>query len=235
MRVRAAVLADALPAACERLDAAARGAAVAGLWTGAVPPGGADDHVALDADASAEAVAAAFVRGADVPFAALFPQPWRRLALPAYAFQRRHFNVPPRPRPPATDAHAPPAPAAATDVRARVHAAAPAARAALLARHVQERCAAVLRLDPDEIAPDEPLADLGFDSLRAAELAAALERDLGVPLPFADLVDGASAADVGAAIARRWHDAATGATAPAAGAAAPRAAARHGPEARGDG
>ncbi|MGE5461498.1 MAG: acyl carrier protein [Solirubrobacterales bacterium] len=36
--------------------------------------------------------------------------------------------------------------------------------------------------DPGSIAPETPLADLGFDSLAFAELALALEEELGIDL-----------------------------------------------------
>jgi aryl carrier-like protein len=130
------------------------------------------------------------------------PAAWRRLPLPTYPFQRRSFRVVPGDAP--IVAAPLPGPGA---LQATLAAAAPEARVALLAQHVQARCAAVLRLLPHEVDVDEPLADHGFDSLRAAELAAQLERDAGVALPFVELVDGATARDVAAAIARRWHTA----------------------------
>jgi acyl carrier protein len=73
---------------------------------------------------------------------------------------------------------------------------------------VRAVAAAVLQLAVEDIASDEPLAEHGFDSMRAVELATRLERDLGIPLPFVELVDGASARDVATAIARRSDGAA---------------------------
>ncbi len=200
LRVRAALLADELPALVQRLEAASRGDAASGVWRGVAAPGDAPPHD-VQPGSSAEAIASAFVAGAELPWTGLLPRTFRRLPLPAYAFQRRPFR--------ATSSAAEPLPAPA-DLRGRLAQTPAAERAALLALHVQASCAAVLRLQPDEVSLDEPLADYGFDSMRAAELAAQLERDAGIPLPFVELMDGATAADVGAAIARRWNAAPPG-------------------------
>ena len=51
----------------------------------------------------------------------------------------------------------------------------------------------------------EDMIGYGFDSMRTVELANRLERDLGLVMPFADLIDGATVQDVAAAIDRRWQ------------------------------
>lgn len=56
--------------------------------------------------------------------------------------------------------------------------------------------------DPGSIAPETPLADLGFDSLAFAELALALEEELGIDLGEAMLDGSGAVADVLEAVAR---------------------------------
>jgi acyl transferase domain-containing protein len=205
MRTRAAFVADTMPALVARLAAVSRGEAADGAWVATVAAGD-PPHIAVDTTSDAASIARAFVAGADVPWAQLLPPTWQRLPLPTYPFQRRPFRVfaSPSPATAPTNVTAPPIASDAASVRARVAAAPPETRAALLAQHVQQTCAAVLRLPVHEVAPDEPLAEHGFDSLRAAELAQRLEAELGLALPFVELLDGATALDVGAAIARRW-------------------------------
>lgn len=55
-------------------------------------------------------------------------------------------------------------------------------RAAHLTRYLRERVAAVLGLDITGVAVDQPLTDLGFDSLMALELRNRCEAGLGVRL-----------------------------------------------------
>lgn len=56
--------------------------------------------------------------------------------------------------------------------------------------------------DPGSIAPETPLADLGFDSLAFAELALALEEELSIDLGEAMLDGSGAVADVLEAVAR---------------------------------
>jgi acyl transferase domain-containing protein len=203
-RVRLAALADQPAALRRRLLAAANGETTDGLWTGTVGTAEPPPHE-LGPDSTPAAIAAAFVQGAAVPWPTWLPAATNRLPLPTYAFQRRPFRAP--------TAAAAPSPAAAADVpvaelRRRLQAGASAERAAWLTDHVRAVAAAVLQLAVEDIASDEPLAEHGFDSMRAVELATRLERDLGIPLPFVELVDGASARDVATAIARRSDGAA---------------------------
>lgn len=203
-RVRAAVLADTLTQLAQRLQAAADGEACPGVVHGTVPPGDPPtDVVAPTADFAT--LAAAWTKGVPIAWAERLPRQRRLLALPTYPFQRRPFRVALRPLASVSN----PATAVASDatvvapIRGRALAAPADARALLLTQHVQTVCADLLRLNEDEIGSDEPLAEFGFDSMRAAELATRLERELGVELPLVELRDGATAADVGAAIARR--------------------------------
>lgn len=59
-----------------------------------------------------------------------------------------------------------------------------------LMAHIQAEIAEVLGYDsPDEIALDQPLADLGVDSLMAVELANQLEHNLGPTIPASFLFE----------------------------------------------
>ncbi|MEA3115142.1 MAG: phthiocerol/phenolphthiocerol synthesis type-I polyketide synthase, partial [Caballeronia sp.] len=55
-------------------------------------------------------------------------------------------------------------------------------RRALSLARVREHGARVLGTSATQISVDQPLADLGLDSLMAVELATRLERDLGQPV-----------------------------------------------------
>jgi acyl carrier protein len=76
------------------------------------------------------------------------------------------------------------------ELRVQLAHAAPSQRRGLLVRHVVNRIAAVLRLaDPDAIDLDQPLVELGIDSLMALELRNTFARGAGCPLPATLLFD----------------------------------------------
>jgi len=60
---------------------------------------------------------------------------------------------------------------------------------ALLRRHAVEELARILRLPPEAVAADAPVAGLGLDSLGGLELRVALERRLGVQVPLAAVTE----------------------------------------------
>jgi acyl carrier protein len=75
------------------------------------------------------------------------------------------------------------------DLRAELRALpAEEARARLLAL-AREEIARILRLPPEAVAPDAPVARLGLDSLGGLELRMALERRLGVQVPLAAVTE----------------------------------------------
>ncbi|HEX5051955.1 MAG TPA: beta-ketoacyl synthase N-terminal-like domain-containing protein [Planctomycetota bacterium] len=209
-RCRAAVVAAQTSEAAELLQAIADGRREPGTCTGTAVA----DAAAPAAGAPAAAVAEAFVRGGTIAWHERYPDPFPRLPLPTYTFQRSTFQVPftaASAAPPARQVDGPTTPApGATTLRARLAAVAPGERVAMLAGHVRAACARILRLEPGELRDDEPLLDYGFDSMRAVELATRLEHDLGLSMPFADLIDGATMQDVAAAIDARWAAAAQG-------------------------
>ncbi|HYW27794.1 MAG TPA: acyl carrier protein [Terriglobales bacterium] len=72
---------------------------------------------------------------------------------------------------------------------------------ALLPR-LQEAFAGYLGLQPDEVAPDRPIDELGLDSLTAAQLALDIEDRLGVSVFLNDLSGRETLAELAAAAVR---------------------------------
>jgi SAM-dependent methyltransferase/acyl carrier protein len=66
------------------------------------------------------------------------------------------------------------------DVRAQLDEAMEDEREGILVHAVRQAIAHVLRIDPDRLPRDQPLLDLGFDSLMALELRNVLRRSLGL-------------------------------------------------------
>jgi acyl carrier protein len=77
---------------------------------------------------------------------------------------------------------------AASDWRNRIEAAAPAEKEAVIAQAVREVVGAVLRVKPDTLRDDQPLTDLGLDSLMGVEIENSLEAAIGVALPPTSLM-----------------------------------------------
>jgi natural product biosynthesis luciferase-like monooxygenase protein len=63
-----------------------------------------------------------------------------------------------------------------------------------LEHYLRERIAASLGFAPAEIDADQSLTELGLDSLMAVELTNGMARELGIKVPFAELLDGVSLA-----------------------------------------
>ncbi|MEU1321151.1 type I polyketide synthase, partial [Streptomyces tibetensis] len=132
-------------------------------------------------------VAAAFVRGTPVAWAAVHAGgPGRRVPLPTYAFQRERHWI-----------DGPAAPAAQASASALSEAgttatppAAPAPHAADATALVLERVAAVLEhTDIRRVDPHAAFKDLGFDSLMTVELRDRLATATGLKLPSGLLFD----------------------------------------------
>ena len=62
-----------------------------------------------------------------------------------------------------------------SDWRARIEAAAPAEKEAVIGQAVREVVGSVLRVKPDSLRDDQPLTDLGLDSLMGVEIENSLE------------------------------------------------------------
>jgi amino acid adenylation domain-containing protein len=78
--------------------------------------------------------------------------------------------------------------------RAALLALGPEARRAALERSLRARAAAAVGIAAAAIDPAQPLTGLGLDSLGALELKGGIEADLGVPVPLAELLEGAGTA-----------------------------------------
>ena len=64
----------------------------------------------------------------------------------------------------------------------------PGERPEVIARAVRNVVASVLRVKPDTLRDDQPLTDLGLDSLMGVEIETLLESAIGVSLPPTSLM-----------------------------------------------
>jgi acyl carrier protein len=72
--------------------------------------------------------------------------------------------------------------------RSRIDAASPAEKPAVICQAVREAVGSVLRVKPDSLREDQPLTDLGLDSLMGVEIETSLEAAVGVALPPTSLM-----------------------------------------------
>jgi NADPH:quinone reductase-like Zn-dependent oxidoreductase/SAM-dependent methyltransferase/acyl carrier protein len=77
---------------------------------------------------------------------------------------------------------------ATSDWRSRIDAASPAEKQTVICQAVREAVASVLRVKPDSLRDDQPLTDLGLDSLMGVEIETSLEAAVGVALPPTSLM-----------------------------------------------
>jgi acyl carrier protein len=75
------------------------------------------------------------------------------------------------------------------DMRAHLLGLSPEEARALLIRIGTEELGRILRLPPESVAADAPVARLGLDSLGALELRGALEARLGMPVPLSAVTE----------------------------------------------
>ncbi|MFZ4482656.1 MAG: SDR family NAD(P)-dependent oxidoreductase [Chthoniobacterales bacterium] len=76
----------------------------------------------------------------------------------------------------------------AGDWRGRIDAAPPEERESVIVRALQEVVGSVLRVKPESLRPDQPLTDLGLDSLMGVEIENLIEGSIGVTLPPTSLM-----------------------------------------------
>ena len=76
----------------------------------------------------------------------------------------------------------------AGDWRVRIEAAEPEAREEIIVQALQEVVGSVLRVKPESLRPDQPLTDLGLDSLMGVEIENLIETSIGVALPPTSLM-----------------------------------------------
>jgi len=77
---------------------------------------------------------------------------------------------------------------AKSDWRVKIEAAAPADRIDVIGLAVRDVVGSVLRVKPEGLRLDQPLTDLGLDSLMAVEIESSIENSIGVALPPASLM-----------------------------------------------
>jgi acyl transferase domain-containing protein/surfactin synthase thioesterase subunit len=87
--------------------------------------------------------------------------------------------------------------------RGAIASAPPGERSALLVRCLREQVANVLGLALEQVSTEESMRDLGLDSLMAVELKSAIEAELELTLPAADLLDSPTLAQLAGKVARQ--------------------------------
>jgi acyl carrier protein len=78
--------------------------------------------------------------------------------------------------------------AATGDWRLKIESAAPEEREGILAQAIRDVVGSVLRVKPESLRDDQPLTDLGLDSLMGAEIENSIESAIGVGLPPTSLM-----------------------------------------------
>jgi acyl transferase domain-containing protein/NADPH:quinone reductase-like Zn-dependent oxidoreductase/acyl carrier protein/SAM-dependent methyltransferase len=106
-----------------------------------------------------------------------------------------------------------------SDWRLKIEAATPEEREPIIAAAVRDVVGSVLRVKPDSLRDDQPLTDLGLDSLMGVEIENSLEATIGVALPPTSLMRARTIGQIAALIAS--HMGGKAATAPMALVAAP--------------
>jgi NAD(P)-dependent dehydrogenase (short-subunit alcohol dehydrogenase family)/acyl carrier protein len=102
-----------------------------------------------------------------------------------------------------------------SDWRNRIDAAPPQEKEAVIAQAVREAVGSVLRVKAETLRDDQPLTDLGLDSLMGVEIENALEAAVGIALPPASLMRARTVRQIAALIAGHLGGAAPAAPAPA--------------------
>ena len=103
------------------------------------------------------------------------------------------------------------------DWRLKIESAAPEEKEGVIGQAVREVVASVLRVKPDSLRDDQPLTDLGLDSLMGVEIENSLEAAIGVALPPTSLMRARTIGQIATLIAGHMG----GKSTPAAPAAAP--------------
>jgi len=103
-----------------------------------------------------------------------------------------------------------------SDWRNRIESASPEEKETVIAQAVREVVGSVLRVKPDTLRDDQPLTDLGLDSLMGVEIENSLEAAIGVALPPTSLMRARTIGQIASLIAGHIGGTATTAPAPAA-------------------
>jgi len=90
---------------------------------------------------------------------------------------------------------------ATSDWKLKIESAAPEEREGVIAQAVRDVVGSVLRVKPDSLRDDQPLTDLGLDSLMGVEIENSLEAAIGVALPPTSLMRARTIGQIAALIA----------------------------------
>jgi NADPH:quinone reductase-like Zn-dependent oxidoreductase/SAM-dependent methyltransferase/acyl carrier protein len=101
-----------------------------------------------------------------------------------------------------------------SDWRNKIESAAPAEKETVIAHAVREVVGSVLRVKPDTLRDDQPLTDLGLDSLMGVEIENSLEAAIGVALPPTSLMRARTIGQIATLIAGHVGGTAQSATSP---------------------
>ena len=107
-----------------------------------------------------------------------------------------------------------------SDWRRKIESAAPEERSEIVGHAVRDVVGSVLRVKPEGLRDDQPLTDLGLDSLMAVEIENSIESAIGVALPPASLMRARTIGQIVTLIAEHVGGTAAAAPAPAPAAAA---------------
>ena len=103
-------------------------------------------------------------------------------------------------------------PGAVNDYRQRIESASPEEIEGIVGQAVRDAVASVLRVKPESLRDDQPLTDLGLDSLMGVEIENTLDASLGVALPPASLTRARTIAQIVTLIAEYMGAKRTGAS-----------------------
>ena len=88
-----------------------------------------------------------------------------------------------------------------SDWRSRIEAVGSGEKLAVISQAVREAVGSVLRVKPDSLRDDQPLTDLGLDSLMGVEIETSLEAAVGVALPPTSLMRARTIGEIASLIA----------------------------------
>jgi NADPH:quinone reductase-like Zn-dependent oxidoreductase/SAM-dependent methyltransferase/acyl carrier protein len=92
-----------------------------------------------------------------------------------------------------------------SDWRLMIESAAPKDRETIITAAVRDVIGSVLRVKPDSLRNDQPLTDLGLDSLMGVEIENSLEATIGVALPPTSLMRARTIGQIASLIAGHMH------------------------------
>ncbi len=102
-----------------------------------------------------------------------------------------------------------------SDWRQKIQSASPEDRDAVLGQAVRDVVGSVLRVKPDSLRDDQPLTDLGLDSLMGVEIESLVESSIGVALPPTSLMRARTVGQIATLIAEHLGGTGTGTATPA--------------------